>query len=164
MGEHAINSPIYRDIAETLNKTLFDVYVPESYTPVVHWLFLEHPEIPMIGHEHASQGGADIESDNLCISKLPLSYIVDMLVTGQKFQWKYPSDIQKADMFIVTYLNQFKGVDLSKDPQLKQLVEKFQTAHEKFHERTLEQEARKPVEQKRLSVADLIRALGPAGL
>ena len=148
-----ITSPIYRDCAETINKTCFDIYVKESYTPVVHGVYLDHPELPPVN------APMDCEIDNICYARLPLKNIIDMLATGQEFRWKYGSDIAKAEGILKTYLGQFEGINLDIHPEAKAFYEKVKLAHDKFHARHVEQ-VKRTAPKKRLSIAERIRALG----
>lgn len=150
-----INSVIYRDIAETLNKTYFDVYIRESYQPVVHGYYLDHPEITPVN------APADFEMDNWCSARYPLTYIVNMLVNGHEFAWKYPSDSAKAEAFLKAYIDQFEGTNLSRDPEQKAFLSNVKTAYHAFHDHYMERKQRlDPPKPKKLSIADRIAMLG----
>lgn len=149
-----INSPIYRNAAETLNKTTFELYVRESYQPVVHYKYIENPWCRPI---HLPANG---ELGNLCYVRYPLTYIVDMLCIGEEFRWKNSSDISKAVGFLKAYMDQFKGIDLSRNPEQQMFMDKVKTALDKFETRVKEQKARteKP-KPKTMSIVDRIKLL-----
>ncbi len=150
-----IKSPIYRDIAETLNKTLFELYVPESYQPVVHGYYLAHPEIPPI---HTP---SEFESHNLCFTRLPLINIIDMISTGQEFRWKHSTDIRKASDFLKMYIKQFEKVDVSKDAEQKAFLERAKHAERVLRGYADERDSMtKKREKKRLSLIERIKLLG----
>lgn len=150
-----IKSPIYRDISETLNKTLFELYVPESYQPVVHGYYLDHPDIPPI---HTPE---PFESGNMCFTRLPLINIIDMLVTGQEFRWAHSTDIRKAADFLRMYIKQFERVDVSKDAAQKAFLEKAKHAEKKFRGYADERDSMtKKRPKKRLSLIERLKLLG----
>ena len=154
-----INSTIYRDPAETLNKTTFEIFVREAYQPVVHAVYIEKPWCRPIHMPDKCELG------NFCYARYPLTYIIDMLVVGEEFRWKNSSDIPKAAMFLRAYLNSFKGVKLDKNPEQQSFVDKVALALDKFDQRVKEQKERTEVpEKKRMTIIDRIKALGTFGI
>lgn len=150
---HTLNTFIYRDVAETINKTLFEVYVKESYMPVVHGVYLDNPSITPINAPDP------FDMDNMCYSRLPLKNLIDMLATGQEFWWKYGDDVAKAEGILKTYVDQFDGINLDRDPDAKAFLEKVKLAYSNFHQKHKEQ-IRRTAPPKRLSIVDRIRAMG----
>ncbi len=149
-----IRTPIYRDVAMTLNKTCIDVYVTEKYTPVVHYVYLEKPWVTPIN------AASDFEVDNWCKSRLPIINLIEMLVTNQQFAFVNSSDVGKVAGFIQCYIKQFEGINLDKDPQQKAFLENCKLAYTKFHDRFILRKIQfeKPKEKK-LSLVDRLAML-----
>lgn len=154
-----ITSPIYRNIAETLNKTTFELYVRESYQPVVHYKYIENPWCKPIHIPDKCELG------NMCYARYPLTYIIDMLVIGEEFRWKNSSDIPKAAIFLRSYLAAFEKMDLSGAPEQKAFVDKVALALDKFEQRVKEQKERtEKTPPKKLTLIDRLKALGTFGI
>lgn len=154
-----ITAPIYRNAADTLNKTTFELYVRESYQPVVHYKYIENPWCRPIHLPDKCELG------NMCYARYPLTYIIDMLVVGEEFRWKNSSDIPKAAVFLKAYLAQFEKMDLSGAPEQKAFVDKVALALDKFEQRVREQKARTEVTpKKRSTLIERLKALGTFGI
>lgn len=152
----------YADVVKSINTTQFEVYVRNSYTPVIHPFYIDHPDVPMIGHENPNM---EITDDDMCFSKLPVNYIVDMLVNGEPFSFVHTKDVAKMEAIIKSYVAQCDEAKDQLKPEMKPLVEKYRKAYGMLHEHTLDRERRQSAHQpKKLSIADILRALGPHAL
>lgn len=148
-----IRSPIYSDITRTMNETLFDVYIKESYMPIVHGVYLANPNIPPIHMPDPFEG------DNFCRARLPIKNIVEMTVLGHEYAFVYPKDAIKVKGIIDSYLNMFEGIVLNNDPEQKAFIDNCKETSKVLgsKRRNIENRERQPV--RRLSLAERLAML-----
>ena len=131
-----IGGTIYRDISKTINDTYFEVYCHESYVPVLHYKYVENPNLQPINIPDP------MESENWCYARFSTAIIVDMLCGGHEFAFKYSTDVPKVAGFMKVYIDQCSAVDLSANPEAKAFLEKVKYAYSVFDQRSKEQRAR----------------------
>lgn len=132
---------VYPDMADNLTKIKFDVLVRESYVPVVHYAFLRDrvdekgrnlgppPAIrPIIDEEASKRTGLPMTSNDLCKSRLSISYIIDALVNGHYVEFCHLEDMPIVKQWIQLYLDEYKGVDLTKFPDRVAFLKNAQEA------------------------------------
>lgn len=124
-----ITSPIYRDAARTINETSFEVYVKGGYMPIVHYAYLRNPNIRPINAPD------DVESENFSLGRYTLVSIIDMLISGIEFQFRYFSDVEKAAGFLKAYIDQCNAFEVANNPDAKAFLERAKFAYETFRDR-----------------------------
>ncbi len=84
---------LYRDISDTLNKTPFDVRVPDDYEPVLPGYYKKFPERNPFYYGTTED----------CYSSLPIASIIDMCVNNITFTIVNRDDV----LLIVTLIKQY---------------------------------------------------------
>ena len=148
-----VRSPIYRDITETMNKTLFDVFIKESYMPIVHGVYLANPNITPI---HMPD---PFEEDNFCRARLPIKNIVEMTVLGHEFAFAFARDAIKVKGIIDCYVAQFEGINLNNDPEQKAFIENCKETSKVLGSKRRNIENREHHPQRKLSIAERLAML-----
>lgn len=158
--ETRYSSPIYRTLDETLNKTTFEMYVRESYRPVVHQYYIDHPNVPMLNAVSA------MEENNLCYTRLPIINIIDLIVNGHEFAFKFSDDVPKVIAFLDAYIKQYNdikaqsgGIRVDKDMQA--FIEDAKFALKKLKSKNKDIEDRKPRPKVRLTLMQRLKLFGP---
>jgi hypothetical protein len=150
-----MSAPIYRSLEETLNKTTFELYVRESYHPVIHGYYLQHPEVAMIN------AVVNEEENNICYTRLPIINIIDLLVNGHYFAWKNPEDVTKVRTFLKAYVDQFKGVKFDKENKdMESFLSDCKFALDQLDMKIRDQKERVPTPKKRRTIKELLGILG----
>ena len=90
---------IYKDIADTMNKSMFEVRVPDSYEPVLPGYYRKYPERNPIYY--------GITED--CYATMTISGIIDMCVNKVTFTIVNRSDVPLICEIILTYINAIRG-------------------------------------------------------
>jgi len=127
-----ITSPIYRDAAKTINETSFEIYVRGDYIPVLHYSYIRNPNLRPINMPD------EFEERNFSLGRYTLSTIIDMLVGGYEFRFKYYADVEKAACFLKSYIDQCNAFEVANNPEAKAFLEKAKFAYETFNGRVTE--------------------------
>lgn len=90
---------IYRDLAETMNKSRFEVRVPDNYEPVLPGYYRRHPERNPFYY--------GITED--CYATMTISGIVDMCVNGVAFTIINRSDVPLISEILEKYIKAIEG-------------------------------------------------------
>lgn len=105
-----MNNVIYPDMADNLSKVKFEVRVKESYVPHVHYSLMRENAAPPI------RSIGDLNTNDVCVARYPLTYIIDALVGGHWLEFEHVEDMTVARDWIAQYLKEYEGHDLSKYP------------------------------------------------
>ena len=151
-----ISSPIYRDIARTINETKFDLFIRGSYIPVLHYRYIQDPSIRPINMPDP------MEEENWNKASYSLSTIIDMFVGGHEFSFRNSGDLEKAAGFLKAYIDQFTDLDVSGNPELKSFLANAKTTYDAFNERITRRKdaiarATSPMRKKNLSIDDMVK-------
>lgn len=150
-----MSSPIYRSLVDTLNKTQFELYVRESYHPVIHGYYLQHPEIPMVNAVSPE------EENNICYTRLPIINIVDILVTGQYLAFKNPEDADKVRVLLKAYVDQFKNHKFDKENKdMEAFINDCRYALDQINLKVQDQKERVPAPKQKRTLRDYLKILG----
>ena len=145
---------IYADMSKNLSEVKFDVYVKESYVPVVHYSYLGEGAPPPV------RAVDDVNCNDVCVSKLPITFIVDALVNGEWISFKNIADIKVVIDWIDRYLASFESMDLTAHPDVigfnnnakraRDILAENQRHYEDY------QETRRP---RKISIQDILAGL-----
>ena len=152
------SSPVYRSLDDTINKTTFELYVRESYRPVIHGYYLEHPEIPMLNQV------SPMEENNVCYTRLPIINIVDLVVNGHEFSFKHgKEDIPKVINYLEAYIKQYEAVNngTNMDKDITAFVNDAKHTVKVLSRKNKDIGDRSPKPKKKLSLIDKLKLFGP---
>ena len=158
--ETGYSSPIYRTLDETLNNTLFEMYVRESYRPVVHQYYIDHPNVAMLN------AVSPMEENNLCYTRLPIINVIDLIVNGHEFAFKFGDDVPKVVAFLEAYIKQYESVKtqmggLKVDKDMQAFIEDAKFALKKLKSKNRDIEDRKPRPKTKLTLVQRLKLFGP---
>ncbi len=121
---------MYRDIADMINKRKFKIIVNETYQPVIHPVFLQDGAPPPVCNP------GPMDEGNKCITMLPISFIIDMVVNGVEFAL-----YERDDVFVITellrmYIATYKDIlAISKDAEQLSFMKNAETTYAIMKER-----------------------------